>query len=41
MDYDAISIKMKDIGNKIYCTRPYISIQKEFGDSDVTSKNEK
>ncbi len=41
MKHDNIDIKMKDISDRIYCIYPFISIQKEFGYSDVTSKNEK
>jgi glycosyl transferase family 25 len=39
-DEDNIDIQMKCISNKIFCVYPFISIQAEFGYSDVTKKNE-
>lgn len=38
--FENIDIKMKDISDKIFCIYPFISVQKEFGYSDVTKKNE-
>lgn len=36
-----IDIKMKEVSDSIFCIYPFISVQKEFGYSDVTEKNEK
>ncbi|GEM65672.1 hypothetical protein SF1_36540 [Sphingobacterium faecium NBRC 15299] len=39
-DDDNIDLKINEISDQIYCLYPFISIQKEFGYSDVTQKNE-
>ncbi|QRQ60052.1 glycosyl transferase [Sphingobacterium multivorum] len=39
-EYDNIDMKMSEISQNMYCMYPFISIQKEFGYSDVTKKNE-
>lgn len=39
-DDDNIDIQMRCISDKIFCVYPFISIQAEFGYSDVTKKNE-
>lgn len=38
--YDNIDLKMENSSKNIYCMFPFISVQKEFGYSDVTKKNE-
>ncbi|MGJ1195096.1 hypothetical protein ACR777_02375 [Sphingobacterium spiritivorum] len=37
---DDVDLKMQSISDMIFCIFPFISIQKEFGYSDVTKKNE-
>lgn len=37
--YDDIDLKMKEVSDNIFCIYPFISVQKEFGYSDVTIKN--
>ncbi|MEN5085947.1 hypothetical protein ABE426_05715 [Sphingobacterium faecium] len=39
-DDDNIDLKINVISDQIYCLYPFISVQKEFGYSDVTQKNE-
>lgn len=39
--YGAIDLKFSQFTDKIFCTFPFISVQKNFGYSDVTLKNDK
>jgi len=41
MAHENIDIKMKEISTNIFCMYPFISVQKEFGYSDVTERNDK
>ncbi|HBI87017.1 MULTISPECIES: hypothetical protein [Sphingobacterium] len=38
-DDDNVDLKMSQISDNMYCIYPFVSIQKEFGYSDVTVKN--
>ena len=38
-DEFALDFKISELSDKIFVMHPFISVQKEFGYSDVTSKN--
>ncbi|WP_223583898.1 hypothetical protein [Sphingobacterium sp. GVS05A] len=39
--HDNIDLSMSSVSTNIYCMYPFISVQREFGYSDITKKNEK